>query len=300
MIFGPLALTASLLLSLGDARGGLLAPRELTFPFDDGHLLAPGDSHAGKLWRSHGLPDDGSAVPLVVFMHGIIFDGRKYHWLSTDSSGPYDARAFVSQLVEEGAIAPLVLAAPSQVRDGTDPGKLFTDLDFDAFVDEVDRQLAPLQRVDRERIVVIGHSGAACGLRSGAFAALTAATFRPRLLLAIDGCLSAESAELLGGTSGAADVVVAYQDSIWERDFADFSVRFARRLGGECGAAASGPSWSCEGSTGIRVFERYGEIHGPQAHLQLVQAAMTRWLPRALPPPFRPVSPLSLLIDAGR
>lgn len=280
MLLGPLTLTASLFLAAIDPRATLFSPREIEFPFDDALRLPAGQINGGKLWRSHGLPDDGSAVPLVIFVHGIIFDGQRHHWLTVDPAGPWDARPFMERLVDDGRITPLVVAVPSQVRDGIDPSKLFVGLDFDDFVDRVDRELSPYQRVDRQRIVVVGHSGSACNPDAAAYASLSARTFTVRALFSIDGCMSNESAQLLATTTHARDVVVAYQDMVWERPFGDFLATYRLSL-----ARTHAP--------GIRAIDRFdGRSDGlaaENAHLEVVERTMERWLPMILPPERPPI-----------
>jgi hypothetical protein len=269
-VLDPLTAIASLAFTLGILDPSLVTPREVEFPFDDELRLNPGEANGGKVWRSRDLPYDGQAVPLVIFVHGIIFDGLRHHWLTTDPTGPWDARPFLSAMVDEGTIAPLVAASPSQTRDSTDPGRLFVDLDFDAFVGAVDRALAPHQRIDRARIVVVGHSGSACDPNGASFAALKAKTFTVRALFAVDGCMMAGGARTLA-SSTARDVFVTYQETIWtERPFADFRAAWAAELD---------HVWP----KGLRVLERIEPL-SENAHLALVEIALRRWLPAVLPP----------------
>lgn len=270
-MIGPLVVAASLIAAAVDRHGALFAPREVEFPFDDARRLLPTERRAGKLWRSRGLPYDGRPVPLVIFVHGIIFDGQRHHWLTPDRAGPWDARPFLDALVDEGEVAPLVAAVPSQTRDATDPGKLFVDLDFDAFVATVDDALAPWQRVDRERIVVVGHSASACDPRSGALRVMGAKSFRARALLALDGCLAPFGARALATTVGPHDVVVGYQDRVWpERPFAEFRATWA---------VALEHAWP----KGERILERV-VLESENAHLEIVEVEARRWLPIFLPP----------------
>lgn len=264
----PLTAIASLAFLLTDA-DVLAAPTEIEFPFDDELQLMPGETNAGKVWRSRGLPYDGGAVPLVIFVHGIVFDGLRHHWLTVDPAGPWDARPFLANLVDAGEIAPMIAAVPSQTRDATDPGHLFVDLDFDRFVDAVEKAIAPHQRVDRTRIVVVGHSGAACD-PNASFTTLRAKSFTTRAFFAIDGCMTASSARTLV-SSNARDVFVVYQETIWnERPFAEFRATWTEELEHH---------WP----RGQRVLERIEPI-SENAHLALVELTMRRWLPLVLPP----------------
>jgi hypothetical protein len=271
-VFGPIVLTATLLFALGDSGGTLLAPREVEFPFDDAKRLAQGESDGGKLWRSHGLPDDGSPVPVVVFVHGMLSDGLRHHWLTVDPSGPWDARPFMEELVDTGQVPPLVVAAPSQTNaDAYDPSKVFEGLDFDAFLDALDEALAPLQRVDRSRVIVIGHSASACVHGNGALAVVNAKTFVARALIAVDGCLAPDNAAFLASTDAVRDVIVSYQDQVWnDRPFGDFRDRWDQTVQ---------QSWP----RGLRIVERTVFEKAENAHMELVELTVRRWLPILLP-----------------
>jgi len=268
MSLGPLALAASVLLTLADPDARLVAPREIVFPFMDDVYLREGEHEGGKLWKSSGIAI-GESVPLIVFVHGITYDGLPHHWLTRDPSGPWDARPFLQAMVDEGRVPPLVVAVPSQTRDHDDPTKLFLGLDLDAFVDAVDAQLAPDNAVDRSRVVVVGHSAAACYPHAAAFAALDAKRFTVQALFAIDGCLSGESGELLATTRGARNVVATYETWAWERDFDGFLAGWQR-----------GGGTRNDGT--MHVVEQM-DFYSENLHLEIVERTLEKWLPLVLP-----------------
>ena len=271
-MLGPLTALACTLAALADPTGTALLSRESEFPFDE-QRLAAGEANGGKLWRSRGLPEDGAPVPLVIVVHGVICDGQPHHWLTDDPAGPWDVRPVLDDLVDRGEIAPLVAAGPSQTKDGSDPEHLFDDLDFDRFIEAVDATLAPRQRVDRGRVVVVGHSASACGTRGGAFRVLQARTFRASALLSLDGCMGPRDAEVLATTTRVGDVLVGYQRDIWvDRDLDGFEAAWARALAGRA-------------SVGRRVLSRFSfRGDAKNAHLEIVERALRRWLPELLPP----------------
>lgn len=270
-MLGPLAIAASLLITIGDPHGDVFAAREIEFPFQDELRLPPGEHGSAKLWRSHGLPSDGRAAPLVIFVHGIISDGQPHHWLTRSAGGAEDAREFVQALVDRGSVAPLVVAAPSQTLYPMDQQRLFVGLDLDDFVDGVDRQLAPFQRVDRSRVVVVGHSGALCAPEAGALAALKAKRFTLHALLYVDGCMGSSEARLIASTRVPRNLVVTYQDGDWTyRQFDAFRATW------DLVTAAIPPH-------GVRSLERY-DLVGEGAHVEMVSETVRRWLPTLLPP----------------
>lgn len=245
--------------------------REIEFSFHDETLLLSGQTQSSKLWRSEGLNYDGSAVPLIIFMHGIIQDLKKYHWLNEDVSLlGYDARNFVSDVVNSHQVAPLVIAVPSQTADSGNPEGLFLKFDFDAFVEAVEHQLLPYQRVDRTHIIIVGHSAGACYQEDSAFASLQAKTFHPYALLAIEGCMSEASAEYLAKTLYAQHVIVSYVPEAWlDRPLQEFRSIWYKTL-------------ETHWPLGTRALERYGNS-GVNAHLEIVEVVMRRWLPLLLP-----------------
>jgi hypothetical protein len=252
-----------------DPDGARFAPREVYFPFHDDMLLQPWESLAGKLWRSRGLAYDGREVPLLILVHGITGDLQPYHWLRVDPLGPYDARVFVGDLVDEGLVAPLVVATPSQTRGADTPENMFLGLDFDDFVDAVDRALAPFQKVDRARIVVVGHSASACYSGASSFASLEAKSFHPYALIAVEGCMSGGMGELLAETHGARHVIVSYEPEDWERPIAEFYEGWKTGL-------ERAPIGA------MRVLDKWS-LPVASAHLDIVEASLRRWLPRLLP-----------------
>lgn len=272
MLGGPLTCALSLLLGASDVYVPWAVPREVEFPFDDERLLLPGQTHGGKLFRTHGLPVDGSAVPLVVFVHGMTIDQALHHWLAPDPNGPWDARAFMGALVDEGKVAPHVVAAPSQTLDADNPEKLFVGLDLDAFVNAVDLALAPVQRVDRSKVFVLGNSAGACYPGAASFQATETTTFKPFALFAVDGCMGKEGGELLAKTTNVLNVIVTYQDWAWtERSFDEFRWAWSANV-------AAGEK------VGLRILERHG-FQSENLHLELVEFTMRRFMPKLLPPP---------------
>lgn len=261
-MLGPIVSALALAIAVADRDGFVTDPREVEFAFEDEARLWPYQRRAGKAFRTRGVPRDGAAVPLVVIAQGIIWDGRPHHWLTEDPTGPWDARPVLDDLVARGAIPPLVAAVASQTRDGHDPTAL-RDLDLDAFVDALDQALSPAQRVDRRRIVVLGHSAAACDGVHGAYATLRAKT-RPRALLLVDGCLATQGAISAATSDGADEIVYSFQDRVWlERPFAQFRSTFERN-------ARPG-----------HLLEKI-DLDSVNAHLEIVEAVLRRHLPRIL------------------
>jgi hypothetical protein len=139
----------------------------------------------------------GDSLPLVVFLHGMNPERDVHLWMG---GGPGNLRDHVDAWVKKGEVAPLVIAAPTHTRYALAANVMWPDFDLDAFVDATEAALAGRAHVDRDRIVLVGHSGAGCNAQGGLLSAevLGSATergkgpaARSRLLavVAIDTCL---------------------------------------------------------------------------------------------------------------
>src|SRR5262245_2064900 len=118
----PLSLFAIIAFGIADADGTLGMLEEEELAFDDDNLLAFGDKNGAKLWRSPGVPTDGSAVPLFILVHGILPGPLRHPWLNPHPiNTEWDARIFVSDLVRREKVAPLVVAVPNQTVALGDP-----------------------------------------------------------------------------------------------------------------------------------------------------------------------------------
>lgn len=210
---GISAAAALALATIGPA-GAVSAEASRSFAFtwsgDQGQLLA-GQSRGGYLHIA-GEPDPGEALPLVVFLHGLNFGTQLHVWMG---GGQADLRASADRVAENAGA--FILAAPSQTANAAAARTLWASFDLDAFVDEVSRAARESGvRVDRDRVLLVGHSGAGCGEGVGLYAPRTAEETVPAAILAIDPCLD----EDLGRSAARVGrpIVVAWQDSEWPRD----------------------------------------------------------------------------------
>lgn len=90
--------------------------------------------------------------PLVIYLHGI--NGKGRHLYPALDDHKLHVGKLANQLIEDGKVTPLLIAAPSDFSDGP-----WGSFDLGKFVDAVEATIAPL-RIDRDRVGVVGHSGA--------------------------------------------------------------------------------------------------------------------------------------------
>jgi hypothetical protein len=138
------------------------------------------------------------------------------------------------------------------------------------FVDAVDRALAPRGfHVDRQRVILSGHSGAGCMPGNGILAGVGSPSVQT--VLDIDCCMNERIAQILATAPTDQRVIVGYQTHMWSRarHFDSFLETF-RRLSHGIDPAQ-------------RVVHHY-RVHGRDAHNEMVSIVLLDWLPRLVPP----------------
>ena len=186
-------------------------PVSVAFAFEDERWLAPGQ-HEGGL--AHVFDEAPDPAPLLVWLHGTNEGGPLHRGLGAPG---FDLRTFVPRT--------MIVAAPSQTRDAASGSRLWIGFDLTAFVSAVEG--ATGRAVDRARVIVAGHSGAACSAAGGLLAPLGAVV--PSAVIAIDGCLDARFGALFGALGERTAVHVFHQTRTWPRDPRAFAQAFAGR-----------------------------------------------------------------------
>jgi len=203
----------------------ILPGTTVTFDFETARYLNPGQIAGGLAYLSDGAPR-GASVPLVLFLHGLNPVKAMHPWFN---GNPGDLRQTLGQLVRDRDVAPLVIAAPTQSKDALVPRILWPEFDPDAFVAAVEQALEGRAYVDRNAIVMVGHSGGACNPRGGIVGSVfRAKTFVARAVLAVDSCMEPEVADNLLLSADATRVRVYYQPFTWPRQYAAFCRRIER------------------------------------------------------------------------
>ena len=238
----------------------------IRFDYASARLLRDGEASEARVHVTRGVPK-GATAPLIVVLHGLNTVPLRGMWFDQ----PADLAALVDRLVDDGQIAPLLLAAPSQTKDAEHAKTLWVGMEIGAFADAVESALGGRAKIDRARIVLAGHSGAGCNPEGGLMTALRAKTPGvPRVVLGIDTCMDDEA---LGGyLGGRSDIVlrVAYERA-WPRPFQ----RFCRGL------------LEADGGPADRACVRYDEL-GASPHDDILSAALAELLPLVLPPAAAP------------
>lgn len=210
------------------------------------------------------------ALPLIVFLHGLNRDLIPHRWMGGGNEG--DVRKILSALIESGALGPTVIAGPGSIeKDAVSGGASWAVLDHDKLVSQVVAEVGDLAKIDLERVVVMGHSGAGCSEKGGVIAP-AAAEKPPYAIVSIDTCMAAPLATALGGAPERTNVVVTWQTATWERDFGFFRQVF------EKARKAHPPADGV-----LRELDALPNL--PKSHDATVKQTFDKWLPRLLPPP---------------
>ena len=207
------ALAAAPSVNVAIAARGELAP----FPFHDAEYLNADQANSGMAFIPSEVPQ-GETVPLVVFLHGVN---------PTAELHLPDLTAFTSSIILRGKTQPFILAAPTAIRRAMAGRIMWPAFDLDAFVDAIDAKIDTRARVDREQVVVVGHSGAGCNRDGGLLrVARQPGAIVPIALLSLDSCLDAESGDALGQAPIDTKVFVRWQRAFWPRPIDRFLVSF--------------------------------------------------------------------------
>lgn len=222
LLHAAAALAALLSVSVGFAQR--LEAKSLYFPHQDQHLLYQYQKNGGAAL----LPNDVSPerpLPLVVFLHGTNPTAETHLWFG---GGGKDLRPVAQRLMDSGDVAPFVFAAPSQTKNAGLARKVWQGFDLNRFVDDVIQATSGQVTIDRQRVILAGHSGAGCNPNGGlATDFWSAGTPLPLALVAIDPCLD----RTMGGAFARRPVDVPlllwWQAAIWVRE----PVKFSAALG---------------------------------------------------------------------
>jgi hypothetical protein len=132
----------------------------------------------------------------------------------------------------------VVVAGPTHSKDAAFAEVVLPGFDLDAFVDATAAAVlttSPDVRIDRSRVVVVGHSGGACnptgGLLAVAKRSARAGAITPMALVESDGCVDSYVADALKLAPEATRVMVFWQTWMWPRRFDVFRQLMATRPG---------------------------------------------------------------------
>jgi hypothetical protein len=229
--------------------------------------------HAERAWRGRAYvaPKAAAAskpLPLVVFLHGLNKALIKHRWMGGGNEG--DVRYIVGAMVERGAIEPVIVAGPgSVVASQVSRGASWNHFDLDHFIDRTVAELKGKARVDPQRIIVAGHSGAGCS-SAGGLATLGKSKRKLLGIMSIDTCMGGDLAKRLARSDPNTHVVVSYQSVSWsKRPFKLFRRIFERQ-------SAEHPA----NSGVLRELDHQRPKRAP--HDATVKLSFEGWLPKIL------------------
>ncbi len=208
------------------AHGAPTSELRAVFPYRDAEFLSPGET-GGGLAIVPGEVAAGARAPLVVLLHGVDMDQTLHMWLGARNFP--DLAALAGDEIRRGALPPFILAAPSQTKNAASGHRMWEGFDLDDFVRAVDAAVGGRATIDREAVIVIGHSGGGCNPQGGLLRVARAPSLIvPRALLAIDTCMDEESGAALGSAPSSAAVWVRWQTEIWPRPIDRFRAAFTQ------------------------------------------------------------------------
>ena len=209
-------------------------------------------------------------LPIVVFLHGLNVDEKENPEFDQT---PLDLRVVADDLIAEGKVRPFILAAPTHSRYARGTRVMWHDFDLQAFIASTEEALAGRAHVDRDNVILVGHSGGGCNPTGG----LLAPNVKLRAALAIDTCLDEKTMPALLAVADKTNVFFGYQRTVWQRPFDEFAEA----------CATKGPSCKTQEFSGFHL----------NPHREVLRAALSAFLPEILPAkPSRPSSSVSLVV----
>lgn len=211
---------------------GLLAvcaPREapaktLYFPHQDARFLYQFQRNGGAALMP-SRPTADQPLPLVVFLHGTNATSETHLWLG---GGGKDLRPLVQRLIDGGEVEPFVFAAPSQTKNAGLARKVWQGFDLNLFIEDVVRATSGQLNIDRQRVVLAGHSGAGCNPDGGLAADYWSAGMPlPLALVSVDPCLDRKMGGAFARRPSEVPLLLWWQPAIWVREPAKFTAALA-------------------------------------------------------------------------
>ena len=244
--------------TMAEASPSLFGGTTRTFPYRQKRLLF---SHQGPCALVHvpnGAPE-GATLPVLVFLHGQNAEQRMHPRFD---GGPDDLRKIAQELTAQGKTEPFLIAAPTHTRYATGASVMWHAFDVRSFLEATDVALAGRAKIDRSRVVVVGHSAAGCNPRTGVFAA---ASFPGvRAVVAVDTCLTEPIRDAYLALGATTDLRI-FWNAAWARPFPE--------LEREC----KNPSHPC------RVTEVTNLSPASAPHEAVLGEALRRVLPELFP-----------------
>lgn len=194
--------------------------KTLYFPHEDARFLYQFQRNGGAAYVPDGL-DTSTPLPLVVFLHGTNTTAETHLWFG---GGGKDLRPLVRRLIEGGQVRPFMLAAPSQTKNAGLARKVWQGFDLNRFVDDVVQASAGQVTIDRQRVVLAGHSGAGCNPDGGLAADFwSAGAPLPLALISVDPCLDRKMGGAFARRPVEVPLLLWWQPALWTREPAKFA-----------------------------------------------------------------------------
>jgi hypothetical protein len=194
--------------------------KTLYFPHQDTRFLYRFQKNGGAAMLPEGVSTN-EPLPLVVFLHGTNSTSEPHLWLG---GGGKDLRPLVQSWIDSGQVKPFVLAAPSQTKNAGLARKVWQGFDLNRFVDDVVQATGGQVSIDRQRVVLAGHSGAGCNPSGGLAADFwSAGAPLPLALISVDPCLDHKMGGAFARRPVEVPLLLWWQPAIWVREPAKFT-----------------------------------------------------------------------------
>jgi hypothetical protein len=204
---------------------GTAEAKTVYFQHEDARFLHRYQRKGGAAVVPEAVPAE-QPLPLVVFLHGTNPTSEPHLWMG---GGGKDLRPLATRLITSGQVKPFVLAAPSQTKNAGLAAKVWQDFDLNRFVEDVVAATGGQVTIDRQRVVLAGHSGAGCNPSGGLAADFwSAGAPLPLALVSVDPCLDRKMGGAFARRPVEVPLLLWWQPAIWVREPAKFTAALSR------------------------------------------------------------------------
>ena len=110
--------------------------KQIDFDYDGKDVGHPERAWFGRVFVPTAAQKATGPLPMFVFIHGTNQDAIKYRWFGAGPEG--DVRRMIVELIDAGKIAPMLIAAPSQIKPESTVNAVTSWPSFD--LDHLDRK----------------------------------------------------------------------------------------------------------------------------------------------------------------
>jgi hypothetical protein len=195
----------------GGAADHRFAARTIRFSHADEQFLRVGQSRSSVAYVPEACGE--APLPVLALLHGVNESRTLYPWFG----GSHDLRPRLDSLARISS-RKFIVAAPSQTKDVWLASATWSNFSPQAFIDDLSAALPSGCEVDREAVILAGHSGAGCNPEGGLATAIDPdSAFQLAGLAFVDTCFDVKVATQVARRRSTTKLWILWQNQTWPR-----------------------------------------------------------------------------------